>query len=512
MKIGTLITVVLTISTLGMAQTSEIPNQIGYYKDINRQAINGYYDIDYFPEKAIRLTYTIGTEYTPGYIFEHDNVMVDGYIKSTGRSNVFKFKRAAKSKGITLNPDSCRSFVVGKDSFTVINAPNIDKPVYANIIDRVDNMAFYRYLTAGTQYIVTSYYVKMDTSEMVTAISNSPEDFNVQALSIFRNSDVVIQRLKEKPVTTNDLPSLIKLYKYEMAARHHRKLYFNAMWDEVANCRNAAYYAIITKSNNLLNISYFKPDNTPLYSGLYSWLYPHHKQGTFTWYYPSGEKRKTLNYRNNIPLGATTYYKNGKAHEAFSIEKNGIFYKGIYTPQGINNLDDDGYGKEILRDTIANREIVRIFRNFQLDHAYYYDENNRRIFTECKHNAQFKYYTTLQSDFSKEVTYPLSSIKCYHHGIVLIRCIVEPKGNLSLTEVIKGIDDDIDRSALEFFSAITKDTFWKAAKHKGKKVPQEVLIPIDYFLKGHSNYLQHYKHIYKPELFDLLEAATTPYL
>ena len=74
----------------------------------------------------------------------------------------------------------------------------------------------------------------------------------------------------------------------------------------------------------------------------------------------------------------------------------------------------------------------------------------------------------------KNVVYPQSAKEANIQGKVLIKAIIDEKGNVAETEVINGIQKDCDQAAV---NAIKKTKFTPATKD-GKPVKAEVVSPI----------------------------------
>jgi periplasmic protein TonB len=74
----------------------------------------------------------------------------------------------------------------------------------------------------------------------------------------------------------------------------------------------------------------------------------------------------------------------------------------------------------------------------------------------------------------KNVVYPQSAIEANIQGKVLIKAIIDEKGNVVETEVINSIQKDCDQAAVD---AIKKTKFTSGIK-ENKPVKAEVVIPI----------------------------------
>jgi len=74
----------------------------------------------------------------------------------------------------------------------------------------------------------------------------------------------------------------------------------------------------------------------------------------------------------------------------------------------------------------------------------------------------------------KNVAYPKSAKDTGIEGKVIVKFVVDEKGNVSSTEVMKSVNDELDKAALD---AIKKTKFTPGIKDN-KPVKAEVTIPI----------------------------------
>ena len=80
----------------------------------------------------------------------------------------------------------------------------------------------------------------------------------------------------------------------------------------------------------------------------------------------------------------------------------------------------------------------------------------------------------------KNVVYPESAKEEGIQGKVYVRLIVDENGNVSFTEVLKGVNEDLDKAAVD---AIKKTKFTPAMKDN-KPVKCEIAIPVQFKLHG----------------------------
>lgn len=118
----------------------------------------------------------------------------------------------------------------------------------------------------------------------------------------------------------------------------------------------------------------------------------------------------------------------------------------VYDINGIQKMNSSGNGSEEYVDTFTGNLIRNRFKAHKLINSCYEGSNGSIIYRLCEGNAILKKITFLKSD------YPTSSLMDYSHGIVLLRCIVEPTGLVSDISILKGVDAVCDSLALNFLA------------------------------------------------------------
>lgn len=85
----------MLFSCLSFGQNSMPNYEIGYFVDINRQLIKGYFDFDYEPEKALDVSYVIGDNFMDGYYVDKVGSKIKGLLKYSikDRDLIFKLKK-----------------------------------------------------------------------------------------------------------------------------------------------------------------------------------------------------------------------------------------------------------------------------------------------------------------------------------------------------------------------------------------------------------------------------------
>ena len=471
---------------------------IGYYFDFNKQPIDGYYDFSYEPEKSLNVNYKIGVDYSPGYYYTREGEKVKGWLKCSQNNTYFKFKSNENDKAKTIKPDQCDGYVIGIDSFAVIENFNVQRNLgafhsddreYAEVIEKVGTLTFYKHTRAGLQNSIDTYIVKADSSTDYISFPKGTKKFKDVGTEIFGSFESLRNGFQTEKYETSDIPALVKLLKYKNHYEQQRKVYFNSSWDEVDNYKDCSYYAKVESlKDSVFHIIYYLSNDVKIYEGDFTSLYPHKRTKNIVFFYPNGKVRKEINYKDNKPISSIDYYTNGSIHREYTISKKGNIYDQIYDANSNVILNEAGNGKESIYDSINNREITYEYVNHALKNAYYFDSNGRRIFQLCEKNAKLKAFRALQLKLNNEVDYPIKSVKDFNHGYVLVKFIIEPTGLTSNFEIVKSVDSACDSAFLNFISFFKTYKHWKPAQYNKEKVAQELVIPIEFSIISFSRY------------------------
>ena len=483
--------------------------ELGYYHDMNGQVIDGYYDIDYELDKTLKVSYNIEDNFVPGFYYDLKNNKIAGLIEYSRSNSYFRFKVDKNSNDRNFEPNECLSFVVGKDSFAVIENFKVKrdltsglKPVerdFVEVIDKVDNLVFYKHsriIGFRKDDPIVTYLVKADSSKNYITFPDGEDKFKTTCLSIFGEFASLQTKVSAGEYTTDeDIPVMIKLLKYKHKFVRKERVYYNASWDEVDDVNKSTYYAIIKSlKNSVFHLSFHFNNGILIYDGRFTSFYPHKKTGDFIWYYPNGKMRKKINYIDNKPEKTTTYFQNGKIHYEYKFVKKTLLYNKVLNMNEKEVLDSAGCGIEIFYDSIASRQITNEFINNKLNTSYFLDSTNRKVYQFCGENAKLKSRASIEYKLNHKMVYPENSIRNFNHGCIFIRCIIEPSGLTSNMKVIKGMDAECDSSVLNILSYFRTGKEWNIAKINKEKVAQELIIPIDFSIKGFSRYRSNYNN------------------
>ena len=498
---------VLTFSFSSFSQNGISNYEIGHFVDFNEQLINGYFDFDYEPEKSLNVNYVSSENFAVGYYYDKEGVKINGLLKYSLEDRSLTFKSIDVNSQRTIKADDCKGYVINVDTFSVVKNVEIigvfgsrisNSGEFAENIENVDGMKFFKFVAAGPQGNYVKYLVqKTDTSEFITFPTASGK-FRQIAIEIFKDDKALLTDIKNGKYGAKDIPSIVKIYKYRKLHEKNQNVFYNSSWDETDDVNEATYYSKIESvKDSTFHLSYFFKSDVKIYEGNFTSFYPHKKKGEFTFYYPNGQIRKKVVYIDNKPKSTIEYFMNGTIHRIFYVSfENENVYTEINNAQGEVILDKSGFGKESFLDTILNREITYEYADKKLKNAYFTDASGEKVYQLCERNAKLTEFKELQKEVQDKLKYPAKSIDNYSHGYALIKCIVEPTGLVSDISLIKGVDSDCDTSIIDFMACLKNRAYWKPGKVDGEYVRQEIIIPVDFSILTQSTYKNHYNNFW----------------
>lgn len=498
--------ILLIIYKSAVAQNKISNYELGYFFDINEKMINGYYDIDYNSKPLFEESYKQNKVFQNGIYVDLNKKIISGLIRPDENYIGFEFKTNDSSKIIHFGTEDCLSFKVGSDSIAVISDFDVERLTgayhsnnkeFAEVIDRFDSITFYYHVRLGINHSVETYLYKNDSLKEFISIPKGSHKFKILASQVFKDSKLVTDQIESGKLSWEDIPKMIQFLKYQKIFNSKEKLFFNEEWEETNNQSEEYYYAYIQSiKDSTFNLKYYFKNGIPIYEGNITSFVPLRKNGEFIWYYPNATIRKKASYENNTLISKQIYFPNGKVHWEYKVEDNEIHYTRISDVDGNDLLNPHGDGEEHFYDSLMLRQIHREYKKGVLITSYYTDSKSDTIFQYFKKNVvmknDFKLRRTLSSDFE----YPKNSRRNNRHGLVLVRCIVEPSGLVSTIEIIKGIDNECNKLSADLFSLTQKEEYFRPAKVDKKSVRSEVIVPINFFEIGSTHLYYRYWNNY----------------
>lgn len=501
-KLFYLLVILFSCSSIGQNRIKNY--EIGCYVDYNKKNINGFYDFDYEPKTSLNVSYQASENFTKGYYFDVNGVKVDGLLKYSQTDRDLKFKLKENDNEISIKADESKGYIIGVDTFSVVKNVIVigvfgnklsNKSEFAENMESIGGMKFYKFSgIAGNGNSYTRYIVKQsETSDFETFPSGNSK-FKSLASEIFGNDSILKEYIENGKYKEEDIPSILKIYKYRRLFNKGQNIYYNSSKDETNTINESFYYSKIESiQDSVFHLSHFSKNNIKLYEGNFTSFYPHNKQGDFFFYYPNGVVRRKLNYKNNKSKNAIEYFENGKIHRVYDILEYGtIIYKEVYNEDNVSILDKNGNGIELFEDVISGKKITYEYENKKLKRVYFVESDGGLVYQLCENNTEIRKFKSFQKSIKEDLTYPLESLQKNSHGFVLVKCIVEPTGKVSELKIIKGLDAASDKAILDFLSCFKTDAYWNPGKDNGKKVKQEVILPIDFSIINSSTYRNNY--------------------
>lgn len=504
-----LISVFVIATIVGLkVYSQQTPNnsRTGYYIDINNNFIPGYCDQDYDPKEQLFVKFEIGKAFTPGYYYDLLFNKTSGLLLYSQISASPTFTADKNSEVYSLSPKDCSGYVIGADSFGIITNFSVERLLggfqsnrreFAEVIEKVGNLVFYKHTRNGMNNIVYTYLAKSDTSDEYISFPKIANKFIETCLPVFGEFESLKKQIEQGKYKADDIPVMVKMLKYKWKFDHQERIYYTSSWDEVDDVQKSSYYAVIESvKDSIFHFKYYTNNDISIYDGNYSSFYPDKKTGEFRWFYPNGMIRKTILYQNNNPQLTTIFYPNGNKQAVYYTDYVNTFYKQAFSINGEELIDDTGNGIQLLYDSITFRQITIEYIKHRLTNAYYTDQYGRKIYLQCEKNAEISNFKQFQKQLTKKVEYPLNSIQNYEHGVVLVKCIIEPTGLVSDIQIIKGLNPECNSLILNNFAQMREEKIWKPAMIAKQKVTQEIVIPVDFAVSGFSRYRNNYNYFW----------------
>lgn len=465
---------------------SQIP--VGLKFDLNGKPFNGYFDpLTYSPEKELWIVHN-SDSYEVGYYYDH-GAKIHGQIMFENKKIWFKKnKDALKTK---IKPDEIKYFVIGVDSFFVINNFQYKgqlktKPEFVQYITEVYGdtyVKYYRFSSGmGIQYgatpIIESFLVKAKGSNIWEEF---PDDirFKKTALKYFG----FIPYLKDKIVlgdyTREDMMSMIKMAEYFETYQNNELIYFDTYWQEINNSENATYHARIADfEDSRWTFIYFK-DSTKLYKANYSSFYPNTKDGAFILYYPNGEVRKIIGYTEDEPTEVWIFNDSGEMkyhYQLVETKKNSnpeaetitnIVYNSIIDSLEKNLIGSSDRFEQVVYDEYANVTYTNQFYEKELVTSYRLI--NKDTIFQITNPAYFFKIKPLQkklNSFMVEKDYK-EALSVDAQGRILVSFVIDNKGYMVDYVILNRIHPQLD----ELIESFINKRIAKSAEYRHKFKP-----------------------------------------
>lgn len=249
--------------------------EIGCFMDYDKQLINGYSDFDYEPEKSLKVSYVMQENFTDGYFIDKDGVKVNRLLKYSLTDRNLKFKSKIEDEDKSLEPDDCNGYVIGIDTICVLKNIELqgvfgdtpsERGEFAEFMEKVDGMSFYKFNAMGANAPYIQYIVKKSDAIDYLNFPSGSGKFKKMATDIFGSDTVLKADIEKGKYKEKDIPSMIKIYKYRKLFANNKKIYFNSSWNETDNAKESSYYAKIEiVHDSIFHLGYFFNNDVKIY-------------------------------------------------------------------------------------------------------------------------------------------------------------------------------------------------------------------------------------------------------
>ena len=526
-----LLLVSFSFSILSNAQIQS--STLGYYYDISGKPIEGVAGPKYQPEKVLTKVFTVGDKFTPGHYYDAKGEKHTGKIRFKTANTNFRFHYLDETEyqAKTIRPNKCNAYVIGVDSFITRKNFNIERTLgsfnqsyqdYIQVLDVVGNLTFLRHEHTNSNRILYTYIVQ-EADHPLVSFKKGGKKLKDSALHYFGDVPIIKKNI-DNSIRSNDCLNLFSIYKYYYKYINNEKLYLGRHLTELESKDNAFYYLVPDLSDSTtIKLSYFHLDGTPIFTGQYSSIIPLVKKGLFTWYHPDGTVWKQERFNDSSEfVSEITYYLNGKLH---SVREN-LFQKSdtsdylsprkwidtytqLYATNTESLLDEKGYGTEVFYDAFLERTIYKEYGLGVLNSAYYIDDTQEKIYQFCDRISRIKNHRNLERSFSSLYPYPEMALKENREWTCLVKFIVETTGVYSSYEIVSEPNLEFDTQIKLFFDGKKSVKLFSKARHNGKKVKQEIVLPFCFVIHNFSRHRNPNYIMFIPSL-ELLQPMQIP--
>jgi hypothetical protein len=486
----------------------------GYYIDVNGIPINGFFDFSYSPKKSMEVNYFISDNQTVGSYKDLNDKIHTGKLKLTGNDKKIEFNDGEKDSEIEAK--DCKGLKIGADTFLVINGYNLptesgmDKEkhkIFVKFLKKRNKYSLYKY--HYKQFIgnadITVYFLKQDSSDSLIVIPKKKSLLINFANNYFGSCQIIKDLVAKKALKYSNVPKYFDYVFFEEIYTSKGKIYLNRYWNIKDDSSDYVYYANVTDiKDTILNFKFYLKNNTSLFSAEYSSFNPVIKNGKEYIYYPNGDIRKASKFKKNkIDGNVIEYFEGNKYHYVYTIDDDQIKFNNVFSQTGANLLNEEGKGIEKFYDEFENRTITRRYNEFKLETSAFYNKDTSIVYQYTDDQAEYKkidkiltkseinwkLLITTNSGVKKSYSYPGleytdKAIRNNVSGMVYVKFIVGEDGIVKDYSIIKGISDDLDTTIINYFHISKIVKHWSTGSYMGNKVTEEIIIPIDFEIRG----------------------------
>lgn len=241
----------------------------------------------------------------------------------------------------------------------------------------------------------------------------------------------------------------------------------NGKW--VKKEKKANSYLVVSHEHDVIKVDAYTLEGTIKSTVTYSTFSEKHndckREGQSVWFFPNGKIKTVCDYRNNKRNGThRKFHENGK--EKFVAEyangkKDGKLM--MYYPDG----------------TIWRKES---YKKGELQEGHLYNEKGEEVIYEPiesmpqypgGEDAMKKYIT-------RNLVYPPKAAKQKQEGRVILQFVIDQKGRIINPEIFKGVNDDLNSSAMAVINKMAHEICWKPGIQDGEPVKVKYTMPVTF--------------------------------
>lgn len=263
----------------------------------------------------------------------------------------------------------------------------------------------------------------------------------------------------------------ILLFGFSAALRAQDTIYVGKDNKWVKKAKKAERYLVVAHENDLIKVSDYSLDGTIRNTGTYSAFAQKNKdckrEGEFTYFYENGNVSSIRHYKKNKRDGVfQKFYKDGKKKFLCNYvngKRDGKLM--MYYPDGT-----------VWRD--------EIYEKGELQQGHLYNEQGQeKEYEPVESMAQFPGgHESMLGYLKTNLKYPPVAAKKKQEGRVIVQFIVNKDGRMIDPEVLRGVNEELDRAALAVVRKMARDITWVPAIQDGEPVRVKFTMPVSFKL------------------------------
>jgi TonB family protein len=258
-------------------------------------------------------------------------------------------------------------------------------------------------------------------------------------------------------------------------------LYLNADWEEVSGFDEVKYKRIQKRLNGGWYVEdYYHPSGILQMAGSVSSLSPAVLDGYAEFYHENGKKQSEGNYRQNKPIGVhKTYFPSGQIKSEIDYREDDEYVVQVWLENGTPQLKDGRGNIETLQDN--GNKVYELYRDYALALSYTVRKQEQdTVYAKPEvipdySGGMVNFYRTIR----RKLKYPKPARRKGIEGVVYVKFVVNPNGEVSEVETVKGIGGGCDQ---ESERVIRETDRWKPGTVDNKPVKSIMVLPITFKL------------------------------